>query len=460
MIRRLLDWDRPLLVGAVAVALSVFIVVGTLTMFLPSLLHRTDTREIRATFANTQQLRKGMEVRVDGIRVGKVDAVERADGNPPASTIVMEVEEDKTGPLYADMSAAIRFRLVLGGNFYIDLDRGTPEAGPFDGAPIPLERTSYQVELDDVTTVIRDDAKRGLQRLPRELADALADRQAPARTLDTLASVSDDFAGALSALRGERRDRDLRDLLRQTSRTLAALDRPVGELRQLVSGAAATVQVVAARGADLRAALRSAPGMSARVTATLRRLDRTLALADPLVARLDQVAPEIEPALRTLRPVVADADRLLRRATPLLHELDPAAAALDRAASRAVPLLTELEPSLERTDKVLLPMLSEVDPETKKPTSVMIGGTFAGLASGAGGQMDANGHFIRFPVSTGNAFLSSLPCQTYINNPDKEFLIGCERLKEALEAYFSWDPLGKVPGTSSPGGDERERSGK
>lgn len=454
MIRRLRTSDRELLIGAVVVLLGGFLVLGTLTTFLPSMLDRKETQTIRATMANAQQLRKGLEVRIDGIAVGEVAKLEPARGGR-ATTVVMELDEEKTGPLYADASAAIRFRTVLGGALYVDLERGTPEAGPLADRTIPQERTSQQVEVDDITTVLKGKARRGLQRLPRELRDALADREAPARALDTLASVSGDLAGALEAVRGERPHRDLEEMVRQTARTVAALDRPVGELRTLVSGAASTLQVVAARGEDLRAALRSTPGMSERAGAALRRLDRTLAIAEPLVAQLDEVAPEVEPTVRTLRPVVTDADRLLRRAVPLLRSLDPAARLLDRAAGRAVPLITELEPSLERVDRVLLPALAEVDPETKKSTAVMIGGTFTGLGSGAAGQMDAHGHFMRFPATAGSAPLSTPPCQTYINNPDKEFLVGCERLMEALEAYFTWDPLGKVPGTRSPRPEER-----
>ena len=112
--------------------------------------------------------------------------------------------------------------------------------------------------------------------------------------------------------------------------------------------------------------------------------------------------------------------------------------------------MRELEPSLERTDKTILPMLSEKDPQTTKSTAVMIGGTFEGLAAGAGGQMDVNGHFIRFPATSGSSPLYSLPCQTYFANPDKAEIVACQTLQQALKTYLNYSPLGQTPGTEPP----------
>jgi hypothetical protein len=93
-----------------------------------------------------------------------------------------------------------------------------------------------------------------------------------------------------------------------------------------------------------------------------------------------------------------------------------------------------------------------VDPATQKTTAVMIGGTFAGLGAGAGGQMDSNGHFIRFPATLGSSPLNSLPCQLYISNPDAKQLIACNSLGQALKTYLSYNPLGPPPGSSATPG--------
>jgi hypothetical protein len=81
----------------------------------------------------------------------------------------------------------------------------------------------------------------------------------------------------------------------------------------------------------------------------------------------------------------------------------------------------------------------------------MIGGTFSNMGPGVGGQMDSNGHFIRFPATFGSSPTATLPCQTYFNNPDKPQMVACQSLSEALQTYLSYQPLGTTPGVEPPG---------
>jgi phospholipid/cholesterol/gamma-HCH transport system substrate-binding protein len=359
---------------------------------------------------------------------------------------------DDAGPLYRDAGAVLRWKTVLGGEFYVDLDRGDRSSGELGSAAIPASRTDRQVELDDITTVDRGAAQQGLKTLPGELSKALADHQAPGRLLGAVADVSPDVEQGVGALRGEVPDEDLRGLVEQTSRTVRALDRPDDAVRRLVAGAAATLRTTGARGADISRTIARSPAVMDDASTTLTRLQGTLRLANPLLADLRTPAGQVAPTLRELHPTVTGADKLLKRAEPLLRSLRPAASALASASKSGLPLVDQLVPSLDRLDQTILPMLSEKDPDTTKSTAVMIGGTFEGLAAGAGGQMDVNGHFIRFPATTGNSPLYSLPCQTYIANPDKAQLVACKSLQDALKTYMSWSPLGPTPGTEPAGG--------
>lgn len=449
---RTLPLDRRALLGAVTVVATLVVLVLGFTGALNGLFGGEDTRTVTAVFRDTQQLREGHQVRIDGVEVG---TVERIEGDPRArrTTVTMAVRED-AGPLHADAAAVLRWRTVLGGSFYVDLERGTAGRGELSGA-IPVARTARQVELDDLAGVVDDRARQGLRVLPREMATALRDPKAPAAALDALADVSPDVTAGLGALRGIADGRDLRALVRNTRDTVRALDTPRGELEQVVAGAAATLGTTAARGGDLRTTVRIAPGTFARSSATLARLETTLDGVDGLVAALRDPADDVAPTLRALRPTAVEATRLLRDATPLLSSLRPAAASLRAAAAKGLPFLTGLEPSLDRLDDVILPMLSEKDPQTTKSTAVMIGGTFAGLASGAGGQMDANGHFIRFPATSGSSSVYSLPCQSYLTNPDKRELAACQSFGEALQTYLNYQPLAPTPGTADADGGGR-----
>jgi hypothetical protein len=72
--------------------------------------------------------------------------------------------------------------------------------------------------------------------------------------------------------------------------------------------------------------------------------------------------------------------------------------------------------------------------------------------------MDANGHLIRFPATLGSSPISSLPCQTYINNPDKQSFIACQSLDKALETYLAYDPFGTTPGVEPASNPARRRN--
>ena len=88
---------------------------------------------------------------------------------------------------------------------------------------------------------------------------------------------------------------------------------------------------------------------------------------------------------------------------------------------------------------MLLPALDEVDPGTKHSAAEMIGPFFASI-SAQDGTYDANGHLLRFPTSTGENSIPTLPCQTLITNPDAGRIATCENLQDALKTIFGGRP--------------------
>jgi len=392
---------------------------------------------VRADFVDAKQLREGDEVRIDGVKVGEVDAFAR-DRSRRVTTVTMKLF-DSAGPLYRDARAGLRFGTLLGGRFYVDLQRGTPGGDELADTTIPMANTFSQVELDDITSVVAGDARRGLRALPGGLADGLGDAHATATVLETLGDVAPSVQRAVRGVRGQQPDTDLTTLISETDRTVSALDTPTQKLRAVVSGAASLVQTTAARERDLRAVLGRGPAAMSLTDATLADLRTTVGKLDPLVRKLEGPAGDVAPTLAELRPVVVDADALLLKARPLLRDLRPAVTLLARAAKGGLPMIREAIPSLDRIDKSILPFLAEKDPGTGLTVSQAIGPGLNGLGSIAG-QEDAQGHFARFPATAGSSSVA-LPCQTYVNNPDKDALVQCKSLQESLQALLSYKPL-------------------
>lgn len=447
---------RTTLVGLVTIVVLLAVILGNFTGIARNLLNGAGKREVQAVFASSQQLRKGNPVRIDGVEVGKVTDIQSRDGGR-RTQVTMRIEKS-AGDLYADAAATLRIRTVLGAAFIVDLDRGHASDGALSG-PIPLAHTSNQVELDDVTGIFRNGARKGLQTLPRELSAALSDHAVPAQLLGQVADASPDLKKALGAARGQEQDLDLQGLVSGAAKTVDILGASPGQLRDVVSGAAATLETTGAHAAAIGSTLDRSPGVMRRTNLTLTQLDQTLELADPLVGSLRRSAGQVGPTLRVLNPTVRSADTLLNNAVPLLRDLRPSARSLSRTATKGLPLLREIQPSVDRLDHTILPYLAAKDPGTGKSTTVMIGGTFAGLGAGSAGQMDANGHFLRFALSAGSAPLY-LPCQTYINNPDKAKQVECESLQATLARVFSYNPLAPAPGTDGPSPPTSTRKGK
>lgn len=445
-VRRRLREDREVFIGMGLIAVSLLLVVAGLGGFLKNPFGGEDMRTVRAVFDTTQQLRVGDDVRLAGVTAGTVKDIS-LNPSREASVVTMEVEKS-AGPLFDDARATVQYKTVLGGTFYLDLDLGS-SGRPLGAGPIPESRTLSQVELDDVLDITKGGGKEGLQILTGEMAEALRGEDDFAALFDKIADVSPPVSKGLEAVRGEQLDRDLQGFVHNSARTIAAFNTPRDEIRDVIAGGAATLQTTAARDDELRAMLDLMPSTSREVNATLSRLQITLNVADPLVGDLQASARFIEPTFAALRPTLVDTNGLLNRARPLIRGLRPASISIAGAARRALPIVRALRPSFDRLQQRNLPALLEVDAVTEKSTATMIGGGLTGLA-GISGQMDANGHLIRFPATSGSSPISSLPCQTYFNNPDSESFISCSNLKDAVATYLDYDPTSPPEGSADP----------
>jgi ABC-type transporter Mla subunit MlaD len=338
--------------------------------------------------------------------------------------------------VHADARAHIRFRTLLGGAFYVDIDRGTSGVVPLGSTTIPVARTDSQVELDDITTLVKGDVRRGLHTIPKQLAVALRDPGVPASAIATLAHESPSLARGLEAVRGAQPDGDAQTLVRATSKTVRALDAPGAQLKRVVAGAAALVQTTARRRADLEAALATAPGVLQRTNTTMDDLRRTLHIANPVLANVATAAPAVDPTVTKLRRLVGPANRLLGDAVPLLRGLSPAVKSLATTAQQGTPLLDAVDPILRTLDKTILPYTGKVDPDNGHTMAEMVGPGISGLA-GIGSYLDNNGRYVRFPASAGNSSFY-LPCQVFVNNPDAAKLVACNSISKSVKTLLGW----------------------
>ncbi len=127
-------------VGAVVLLIALVATYFGFTKHVPF----THGFRVKAVFPSANSIRTNSPVRIAGVNVGKVKKIERQDGTD-AAVVTMEI--DKKGlPIHKDATVKIRPRIFLEGNFFVDMQPGTPGAptlGDGDTLPSPRPRPRF-----------------------------------------------------------------------------------------------------------------------------------------------------------------------------------------------------------------------------------------------------------------------------------------------------------------------------
>lgn len=343
--------------------------------------------KLNADFRNASNLAPRSPVRIAGIEVGKVSAVEPLGGG--GARVEMELD-DEALPIHADAELKVRPRIFLGGNFFVELEPGSPSSPTVeDGATIPRKQTAAPVQLTDVLGSLQGDTRRNLQTLVREYARGL-DRggaEGIRRGLPHLAPALRDSALTSDAALGQDPKADVPRGLRGTQRTVGALDEDEQALKGLVTDLSITTGALAREDGALEA---SVPALRD----TLRTALPALASLNGAFPSLRTIAAEARPGVRVLGPATTAARPLLRQARALVRpaELQGAVRVLRKRTpdlyaliDRSVGVFEQGRAASRCTADVLVPFIDSDFPDPDFPASSgsvnqKLQRTFVGLA--------------------------------------------------------------------------------
>lgn len=305
----------------------VFIVIFTIGPYLAFTKHVPFTSygyEVHATFANSANIAKNSPVRIAGVDVGKVISAER-DGDATKVTFTV----DGSGrPIHDDAFAAIRPRIFLEGNFFIDLTPGSPSAPELDsGGTIPVSHTSTAVQLDEVLTALQSPVRADLSRLLESYGTALTNEPTAEEDLTQLPEVKG-RTGA-EALNGALKYGG--DAGRYGAQVADAfLGTQQRDLSRLVAGASRTFSAFAARESDLQGLIDNfnvftgaLAAQSANLTATINLLAPTLKVTKASLVNLNRTLPPLRTYAIVLTPAVAELPDLISASKPFLAQVRP-----------------------------------------------------------------------------------------------------------------------------------------
>ncbi len=371
--------------------------------------------EVEAAFRSTNNIRTNSPVRIAGITVGKVTHIARDASEGQGSIVTLQI--DRHGqPIHADARAAIRPRIFLEGNFFVDLQPGTPSAPRLgDGDVIPVNQTSTPVQLDQVLTALQSDSREDLQVVLKEYASALKGRGANGyrRSLRHWKPAYRDSAIVADASLGEA-EHDLSHYIRDAAVNAAALDRSPPQLKSLVTDFDTTAGAFARSQAGLRAAVGELP--------------RTLRAALPALARLNAAFPPLRGLVRDLRPGVRNSLPAITASTPLVaqlrglvgkpelrglvRDLRPTVPRLARLTNATEPLYQQVRLASSCQNEVILPWTEATVPDTQFPAKGKVFEEAVKPLPGLSGESrsgDANGQWFRVLLAGGTTVATLNP---------------------------------------------------
>ena len=287
---------------------------------------------LKAEFQTAQAViaGQGQTVRVSGVRIGDIGAVELKDGR---AIVRMDIDRKYKDMVHTDATALLRPKTGLK-DMFIQLEPGTDDAPVAkENWTIPVDATTPDVNPDEILSLAgrrhaRLPAAADLRRRPRPEGP----RRRPARPVPPLRADAPRPRRASTA-RSPTRRTNLRRLITSLNQLNGELASHDDDLAGLVDSSAARAALVRLRGAEhLRRRRRAAehaapddrlarPGRSASPTCSARPTERLR----PAARALDPANEAVEPFAKEVTPLLANDIRpFVREARPLVRDLRPA----------------------------------------------------------------------------------------------------------------------------------------
>jgi ABC-type transporter Mla subunit MlaD len=406
-------------IATVVIAAAVYLAFGGPTPFGGS------PFVLKAVFTSQTQLHIPSPVRIAGVDVGQVTSVQRIPGSGQAAVITMHIDPNGL-PIHANATARIKSRIFLEGNFYVDLQPGSPNAPLLDsGRTLPAANTSGPVQLDRVLAALTSNARANLQTLVQGFGGALNNPPTPAqdatqdpsvrgltaaqalnRSLKYSAGAFKASAIVNQALLGIQ-PHDLSQSVLGNEQVFRALASRQTDLQGFVTSFDATTRALAARQDDLSGTIAALPPL-------LRTANRALTSLNASFGPTKTFAKAILPGIEQLDPTIGQALPWLAQATALVSpaELGGLVADLTPAVQQTASTISSTTKLVSQSDTLarcvihnLVPTGNEViqDPPsaTGAPVYQELLASAVGIA-GASQNFDGNGRYLRSSPAGGD----------------------------------------------------------
>jgi phospholipid/cholesterol/gamma-HCH transport system substrate-binding protein len=410
---------------------------------------------LKAAFATAVNIRPKSPVRIAGVDVGKVSSIAR-EGN--VGVVSMEIESVGL-PIHADATLKVRPRTFLEGNWFIELQPGSPSTKTLSsGATIPVTQTSDPVQLDQVLDALNTDTRANLQNFLQGYGDGLTRKPTAAenseqdpdvRGLNAAQALNKSYHRGPAALRGNAvinqalggtEVHDLSKLIASIGKVTGALNVHEQQLSEWVPNFNAFLHIFAAQAPSLSATVARLPG-------SLHNADRAFASLDAAFPSIKSFATAIVPGVKLTPATISAALPWIEQVQASLapSELGGVARGLDESSPTFAKLIGEQHAFFKQADlfsqcltKVFYPAATTKLQDGTSTSGVEAYKEFwyglVGLA-GIGQSFDGNGAMGHFLIGNSGQTVRSAPTS----------ILGTKLKGNPLLAHAPLPPLGTRP---------------
>jgi phospholipid/cholesterol/gamma-HCH transport system substrate-binding protein len=400
---------RPLAAGLIFVVITLIATYFAFSKANPF----SNPYELNAVFENANELKERSPVRIAGVEVGKVKSV-KPFGDDKAR-VRMEIQ--KSGlPIHQDAQLKVRQRIFLEGNYFVDLQPGTPGSpARKSGSTVPPAQTASPVQFGQLLTALQSDTREDLRTFLKEYAKGVSGRGSRGFNMAVKywEEAYRNTAIATRATLGQRPG-DLQRVLKGQGKVFGALSEREESLKLLVTSLNRLAAAFAREDGNLQATIPALRDVLTVGRPALASVNRALPTLRVFAREALPAARSSSPTLDVQIPFITQARGLVSRAElrGLVADLRPTVPDLARLNRGQTQSLAETRGLASCQNKVLLPFSHEPIPDPDFPNST--GEAFyeesprslVGL-SGESRMHDANSPIFRVLAGGGGSTLSA-----------------------------------------------------
>ncbi|HWH92598.1 MAG TPA: MlaD family protein [Baekduia sp.] len=371
------------------------------------------TYKVRAIFNNAFTVIAGEDVKISGVKVGKISDLDVTPDNKAA--VVLDITEPGFKDFRKDGTCTIRPQSLIGERF-VECTPTQPRAEGDPPAPklqeikdgpgkgqflLPSSQTIKPVDLDLVGNIMRLPYRQRLSIIINELGTGLAANGAELRQAIRQADPALQETDKVLKILAEQNE-TLEQLAKNGDEVLRPLARDKERVADFIDKADKTATASAERRTDIEASLQKFPALLRQLKPTMQRLGGLADEMTPVLTDLDAAAPDINRFIKQLGP-------FSEAGTPALESLGDAADVGDQALIKAKPIVTDLRDFAGQA-KPLVGNLQELLTSLKTTGGVERLMDFLFFSATATNGYDTLGHYLR-------AVFVLTSCTTYSIEP-------------------------------------------